>query len=245
MGNRRILCRLDLLLRRSRRFVQRIHLALELVQLGLLARHLAAVFHNLLVRLPVNSLRIRRPDQKPHNQCAKHQPNTDIQHRCRCRRLAERRRNNHRIPAYHTLTLVLALLLRALPAAEPPRLQRRLRTRLEINLLQETKRRRVRLVNFRRLFQNLPRFLILTFVNINQRQQMISLDQLRILVQNLAQLDRSHILIVLAAAFQRTVVFLDRLIDHIQLRLLRLQRRNILRRHIILRHNILADDPLT
>ena len=82
-------------------------------------------------------------------------------------------------------------------------------------------------------------------MNINQRQQMISLDQLRILVQNLAQLDRSHILIVLAAAFQRTVVFLDRLIDHIQLRLLRLQRRNILRRHIILRHNILADDPLT
>ena len=74
---------------------------------------------------------------------------------------------------------------------------------------------------------------------------MISLDQLRILVQDLAQLDCSHILIVLAAAFQRTVVFLDRLIDHIQLRLLRLQRRNILRRHIILRHNILADDPLT
>ena len=74
---------------------------------------------------------------------------------------------------------------------------------------------------------------------------MIALDQLRILVQNLFQLDHRHILTALAAALQTVIVLFDGLVDHIQFVGVLLQPFDILGSDVVFRHDIFTDDPFT
>ena len=72
---------------------------------------------------------------------------------------------------------------------------------------------------------------------------MVSLDKLGILRQNLLELNRRYVFISLTAAFERFIIFLNRLINRVQLVRLCLKLLNILGGYIVIRHDILADDP--
>ena len=73
---------------------------------------------------------------------------------------------------------------------------------------------------------------------------MVALDQIRILRQHTLQLDDCHIVVTLAAVLQRLIVFMDRLVNDVQLVFIRLKPAYVKVRRIILRHDIFADDPL-
>ena len=68
--------------------------------------------------------------------------------------------------------------------------QRSLGPGLFIDLPQETQRRRIGLVDPDRFLQQFPGFLIFAAVDVKQRQQVISLDELRVLGEDLLQLDQ-------------------------------------------------------
>ena len=73
---------------------------------------------------------------------------------------------------------------------------------------------------------------------------MIGLNQLGILSKNFLQLNHSHIIISFPAALQGNIVFLDGLVDRIQLGRLRLHPLDIFRSDIVFRLDIFADNPL-
>ena len=75
-------------------------------------------------------------------------------------------------------------------------------------------------------------------------QKVIGLDELRILDENLFQLDHSHVLIVLTAIEKRLVIFPDGLVDRIQFVFICLQLGYVHICHIVGHIQIFADDPL-
>ena len=185
-----------------------------------------------------------RSDQEPDHQSAEYKPKENIQQRRHIRTLPEGRRLDHRVARCKTVRQnFLHILLRFSPAGKPPRFQRSLCSCLLVDFFQESQRSGVGLVDPCRLLQDLSCFFVLLFFDMDQRQKMITFDQLWILAQDLFQLDRRYIFVAFPAAFERAVVFLDRLIDHIQLRRLRLQLGNIFRGNVVFRHDIFADDP--
>ena len=64
-------------------------------------------------------------------------------------------------------------------------------------------------------------------LHIDQRQQMITFDQLGILVQNFAKLNGSHILMAFPAHGEGIVIFLDAFVDCFQFVLVCLKPGNI------------------
>ena len=112
-------------------------------------------------------------------------------------------------------------------------------------LMKIAKCSRISSINLCRFFQQLSCLFVLLLLHIDQRQQMISLDQIRILRQNLFQLNHGHILIILFAVQQRLIILLYGLIDGLQFVFIGLQLCNIEICRIIFFHGILTDDPFT
>ena len=73
---------------------------------------------------------------------------------------------------------------------------------------------------------------------------MISLDELRILSEDLFQLNHSDIFVALCTVLESDIVLFDRLVDYIQTVRIFLQVLDIFDRNIFLRLNIFRDDPL-
>ena len=95
-------------------------------------------------------------------------------------------------------------------------LQIRGHTGLLIYFPKETKSRCIGLINTCSLLESPSGFVPFLSLDLDQSQQMLSLDELGILCQNFTKLDGSHIFMPLSAKKQGMVVFFDGFINGIQ-----------------------------
>ena len=210
--------------------------------LCLVHSHIGRIRRDLLIRLIADRFRSGGHKKEPDRRCSDQHPCEQIKDRRSDIGLPERMDRLY-IAGIDKRRISALILLPGPPDGESG-LKSRRKSRLFVHFLQESQGRRVRLIDPDSLLQKFSRFLILTVLNIEEREKVISLDQLRILGQDLLELDHRDVFIAVITVLQCQIILFDRLVDDIQTVRVLLEVLDIFDGNVVVRLNIFGNDPL-